>query len=102
MELERDDSPSPEFRASLRGPLTAFDEALETVEIQGVTVNESVPPTAYEEEETPLSRSEFFSLLPAALTAGTEVTAEWDDFSPPGAAPSDAGPADKLSLENED
>jgi hypothetical protein len=102
VELEREDHPNPgEYRTLLRGPLTAFADSAGTVEIQGVTVNEQDLVTQYEQEEAPLSRTEFFNLLPAALSAGTEITAEWDDFSPANAAPQDAGPADNLSLEND-
>jgi hypothetical protein len=104
VELEREDDPNlGEYRARLRGPLTAFDESAGTVEIQGVTVNELDVTTEYEDaDEQTVTRTAFFNLLPATLSAGAEVTADWDDFSPSNAAPSDAGPADTLSLEDDD
>lgn len=92
VELKRDVTPSPELRTLLRGPLTAFDESAGTVEIQGITVSESGGTTNYENaDEQSISRTEFYGLI----EVGTEVKAEWNDFS------SIALPADTLSLEDD-
>lgn len=94
VEVEREEDPDPgEFRALLRGPLTAVDEAVGTVEIQGQSVSEVDGTTEYEDaDEQPVSRSEFYSLI----GIGSEVKAEWDDFS------SFALPTDALSLDEDD
>jgi hypothetical protein len=100
VELEREDTPAPgEFQTLLRGPLTAIDEVGNTVDIQGVTVIEQEFITEYEDAaEDPISRADFYGLI----SVGVEVKAVWEDFSPANAPPSDAGPADTLSLEDDD
>ena len=93
VELEREDDPNPgEFRAMLRGPSTAIDEANGTVDIQGVTVTEQDGITQYEDAaEQNVSRAVFYGLL----QLGADLKAEWDDFA------SFADPADTLSLEDD-
>ena len=94
VELEREESPEPgEFEALLRGPLTLIDESSGALEIQGVSVREQDGTTEYEDaDEQTVSRAAFYGLI----EVGTEVQAEWEDFS------SFALPADSLSLEDDD
>jgi hypothetical protein len=93
VELERVESPQAgDFRTLLRGPLTAApDEAANALDIQGVTVIDDGNAQYEDQDEQPISRTAFYSLL----QLGAEVKAEWDDFT------SLADPADTLSLEDD-
>lgn len=93
VELEREDNPSAEL-ALLRGPLTAFDKNASTVEIQGMTVNDLIGTTQYEDEnENSVDRDTFYDVL---LPSAEQVRAEWEDFGDL------STPADMLSLEEDD
>lgn len=72
--VERDDDSDAD--CSLRGPVTAFDEAAYTLVVQGVTINASGTGIQFEApDDNPVSRDAFF----AAIAVGTVVEADSGD-----------------------
>lgn len=88
VELERDDTDS---RARLRGPVTAESAVQAMVTILGVRIDAGSSTQYQDENDSTISRDAFH----AAVSIGTYVTADWDNFTSTGIAP------DELSIEED-
>lgn len=88
VEIEREDADS---RSRLRGPVSSFDAAAETLEILGVTVTGQLGITQYEDRsDQVISKATFYDML----RVGDFVKTSWDNFT------STAEIADEITLED--
>lgn len=88
VELERDDADS---RARLRGPVTAESSLQARIAILGVQIDAGSSTQYRNEDDNPISRDAFH----VAVSIGSYVTADWDNFTSAGAPP------DELAIEDD-